>query len=184
MEYVTYNMLRGENLGASWPDSYEVDEDSFFGKLRAKTGLTFDLPTEAQWEFACRAGTTTALNSGKDLTHEDESSVMDEVGRYRYNQNDGKGGYSQHTTVGSYLPNAWGLYDMHGNVYEWCLDWYNVSYGGNAVDPKGASVGTNRDQRGGSWNLNPQNCRSAYRSYNTPISDGSNQGGFRVFLVQ
>ena len=185
VERVSYNMLRGTDKGAGWPANNEVDGTSFFGILRAKTGLSFDLPTEAQWEFACRAETTTALNSGKNLTSETTSDAnMDEVGRYRYNQNDGKGGYSQHTTVGSYLPNAWGLYDMHGNVYEWCLDWYNVSYGGNAVDPKGASVGTNRDQRGGSWNLNPQNCRSAYRSYNTPISDGSNQGGFRVFLVQ
>ena len=185
VERVSYNMLRGTDKGTAWPANNEVDGTSFFGILRAKTGLSFDLPTEAQWEFACRAETTTALNSGKNLTSETTSDAnMDEVGRYRYNQNDGKGGYSQHTTVGSYLPNAWGLYDMHGNVYEWCLDWYNVSYGGNAVDPKGASVGTNRDQRGGSWNLNPQNCRSAYRSYNTPISDGSNQGGFRVFLVQ
>ena len=185
VERVSYNMLRGTDKGKGWPANNEVDGTSFFGILRAKTGLSFDLPTEAQWEFACRAETTTALNSGKNLTSETTSDAnMDEVGRYRYNQNDGKGGYSQHTTVGSYLPNAWGLYDMHGNVYEWCLDWYNVSYGGNAVDPKGASVGTNRDQRGGSWNLNPQNCRSAYRSYNTPISDGSNQGGFRVFLVQ
>ena len=185
VERVSYNMLRGTDKGKGWPANNEVDGTSFFGILRAKTGLSFDLPTEAQWEFACRAETTTALNSGKNLTSETTSDAnMDEVGRYRYNQNDGKGGYSQHTTVGSYLPNAWGLYDMHGNVYEWCLDWYNVTYGGNAVDPKGASVGTNRDQRGGSWNLNPQNCRSAYRSYNTPISDGSNQGGFRVFLVQ
>lgn len=178
VERVSYNMLRGTDKGAGWPANNEVDGTSFFGILRAKTGLSFDLPTEAQWEFACRAGTTTALNSGKNLTSTTEDANMNEVGRYSYNKGD-----SQHTTVGSYLPNAWGLYDMHGNVYEWCLDW-SGEYGGNAVDPKGASDGTNRDQRGGGWKLNPQNCRSAYRSYNTPISDGSNQVGFRVFLVQ
>ncbi|MBO7543133.1 SUMF1/EgtB/PvdO family nonheme iron enzyme [bacterium] len=183
VERVSYNMLRGTDKGAGWPANNEVDEDSFFGILRDKTGLSFDLPTEAQWEFACRAETTTALNSGKNLTGTNEDANMNEVGRYSYNQNDGKGGYSQHTTVGSYLPNAWGLYDMHGNVYEWCLDW-SGSYGGNAVDPKGASVGTNRDQRGGGWKLSAQYCRSSYRSGDRPFANGSNQVGFRVFLVQ
>jgi len=183
VERVSYNMLRGTDKGAGWPANNEVDGTSFFGILRAKTGLSFDLPTEAQWEFACRAETTTALNSGKNLTGTNEDANMNEVGRYSYNQNDGKGGYSQHTTVGSYLPNAWGLYDMHGNVYEWCLDW-SGEYGGNAVDPKGASDGTNRDQRGGGWKLIAQYCRSSYRSGDRPFANGSNQVGFRVFLVQ
>jgi formylglycine-generating enzyme required for sulfatase activity len=178
VERVSYNMLRGTDKGAGWPANNEVDGTSFFGILRAKTGLSFDLPTEAQWEFACRAGTTTALNSGKNLTSEGEDANMAEVGRYSYNKGD-----SQHTTVGSYLPNAWGLYDMHGNVYEWCLDW-SGEYGGNAVDPKGASDGTNRDQRGGGWKLIAQYCRSSYRSGDRPFANGSNQVGFRVFLVQ
>lgn len=183
VERVSYNMLRGTDKGAGWPANNEVDGTSFFGILRAKTGLSFDLPTEAQWEFACRAGTTTALNSGKNLTSANEDANMNEVGRYGYDKSDGKGGYSQHTTVGSYLPNAWGLYDMHGNVWEWCLDW-SGEYGGNAVDPKGAD-GVSRRQRGGAWNYNSSiTCRSAYRSGDRPFANTSNQGGFRVFLVQ
>ena len=192
VEYVSYNMLRGTKNGSFWPKNNEVDKNSFMGQLRKKAGNIFDLPTEAQWEFACRAGTTTALNSGKDLSDECECDEMAEVGRYGYNQNDGKGGYSQHTTVGSYLPNAWGLYDMHGNVYEWCLDWYG-SYGGNATDPKGASSGSSRVLRGGGWSSldRASCCRSASRySYHPEYAYGSYRygdrgtGGFRVVLVQ
>ena len=184
VEKVSYKSLRGTDKGAGWPVNNEVDGTSFFGILRAKTGLSFDLPTEAQWEFACRAGTTTALNSGKNLTSTTEDANMKEVGRYKYNRDDEKGGYSDHTTVGSYLPNAWGLYDMHGNVYDWCLDWYNVSYGGNAVDPKGASVGSYRGLRGGSHTRDAQLCRSASRSYAGPSTANDYTIGFRVFLVQ
>ena len=183
VEKVSYNMFRGTDKGAGWPANNDVDETSFFGILRAKTNLTFDLPTEAQWEFACRAGTTTALNSGKNLTSTTSDANMDEVGRYDYDKSDGKGGYSEHTTVGSYLPNAWGLYDMHGNVWEWCLDWYG-SYGGNAVDPKGASTGTYRAQRGGSHTRDAQLCRSASRTYSRPLTNNDYTIGFRVFLVQ
>ena len=173
-----YDSIRGTSptAGGGWPEfGHTVDATSFMGKLLAKTGLTFDLPTEAQWEYACRAGTTTALNSGKNLTNPTEQdAAMDEVGRYCYNVSDGKGGYSsEHTKVGSYLPNAWGLYDMHGNVQEWCLDWwYNEGYGTAAVvDPCGPTTGTLRVLRGGSWKRIAQFCRSAFKdgdwSWNT-----------------
>ena len=182
---VSYNMIRGssETAGAGWPTyGHAVDASSFMGKLQTKTGLTFDLPTEAQWEYACRAGTTTALNSGKNLTSTDQDVNMDEVGRYYFNQSDGKGGYSQHTKVGSYLPNAWGLYDMHGNVEEWCLDWYLYgSYGTEAlVDPQGPDTGSYRVVRGGYWSDYAQNCRSAHRYHTSHGSDGN---GFRVLCL-
>ena len=167
VEQVSYDDLRGTSAegGAGWPaKGHAVDATSFFGVLRAKTGLEFDLPTEAQWEYACRAGTTTALNSGKNLTATDECPNLAEVGRYYYNRNDGKGGYGEHTKVGCYLPNAWGLYDMHGNVWEWCLDRWG-DYSTDAVtDPAGADSGSTRVVRGGSWNNVAQDCRSASRS--------------------
>ena len=187
VEYVSYDMLRGSGKGANWPYNYDVDEASFFGILRAKTQIVFDLPTEAQWEFACRAGTTTALNSGKNLSNAYECKEMAEVARYKYNHYDEKGGYSQHTTVGSYLPNAWGLYDMHGNVIEWCLDFYQDDLGSDAVtEPRGLSWGAYRVLRGGSWSYGASGCRSADRNYYHPIySNYTDLGlGFRIALVQ
>ncbi|MBR4465707.1 formylglycine-generating enzyme family protein [bacterium] len=185
VENVSYDMLRGDNKGTSWPASYEVDETSFFGKLRAKTGLAFDLPTEAQWEYACRAGTTTALNSGKDLSDQRECEEMAEVGRYGYNRDDGKGGYTNaHTTVGSYLPNAWGLYDMHGNVYEWCLDWFQNNLKDPATEPHGPSWRPYRAIRGGCWYNAADSCRSASREGGSDPSEYSRSGGFRVAIVQ
>ncbi len=170
VECVSYNTIRGSSQGAQWPSANTVDSTSFMGRIRARTGLVFDLPTESQWEYACRAGTTTALNSGKNLTNTSQDSAMDEVGCYYYNDSVNKGGYtSGHKNVGSYLPNAWGLYDMHGNVWEWCLDWYQSSLGTSAVtDPKGGASGSIRVLRGGSWFDFAHICRSAYRNYYSP----------------
>ncbi len=184
-----FDSIRGTSstAGAGWPEyGHSVDATSFMGKLRAKTGLIFDLPTEAQWEYACRARTTTALNSGKDLTYLNEKdAAMDEVGRYLFNESEGKGGYSsKHTKVGSYLPNAWGLYDMHGNVQEWCLDWwYNSGYGSDAVvDPYGPETGVLRVLRGGGWNRPPQLCRSAFKDADWPYNTYEPYG-FRIVCL-
>ena len=149
--------------------------------------MLFDLPTEAQWEYACRSGTTTGLNSGLNYSE----SNLKQVARCSFNTSDGKGGFSQHTVVGCYRDSAWGLYDMHGNVREWCRDFTN--YGGlggfGAIDPKGAGSGYvygsgydgSRVTRGGCYNQNTQ-CRSAYRYPQEYLgsTQKSSSTGFRV----
>jgi len=175
VECVSYDDIRGTGLGAGWPaGGHAVDADSFLGRLRAKAGLPFfDLPTEAQWEYACRAGTTTDLNSGKDLTATDSCPNLAEVGRYNGNKGDGKGGYGEHTKVGCYLPNAWGLYDMHGNVWEWCLDWDSTYPVVAVTDPVGVASGARRMERGGYWNRGAAFCCSFYRGGVGPSYRGS-----------
>ena len=170
---VSYNDIRGSLVGANWPSHGQVDADSFLGKIRARTALNLDLPTEAQWEYACRAGTTTALNNGKDLENTSQDPAMAEVGRYTYNSGnssswDGLGVYSYIAKVGSYRANAWGLYDMHGNVWEWCLDWYDNYATGAQSDPSGAASGSNRVLRGGGWSDYAYGCRSANRNSYDP----------------
>jgi len=159
VESVSYDDIRGASDGSGWPASASVDGDSFLGKIRSRTGLNFDLPTEAQWEYACRAGTTSMYNNGGSSEND-----LKTLGRYYGNATDGRGGYNTaHTRVGSYLPNAWGLYDMHGNVGEWCLDWQGSIAGGD--DPKGSLSGSDRVNRGGSWNYYvATDCGSSYRS--------------------
>jgi formylglycine-generating enzyme required for sulfatase activity/pimeloyl-ACP methyl ester carboxylesterase len=157
VEQVSYDDIRGSSSGSGWPANNSVDASSFLGRLRDKSGLVLDLPTEAQWEYACRAGTTTALNSGKNLTDVSECPNMDEVGRYVYNGNGTE-------TVGRYLPNSWGLYDMHGNVWEWCLDWWMESYSADPVtDPEGSTTASGRLLRGGCWGFDAGYCRSSKR---------------------
>ena len=186
VEQVSYDDIRGSSDGAGWPASAAVDGDSFLGKLRAKTGIDFDLPTEAMWEYACRAGTTTGLNSGKNLTKVEESDPsMDEVGRNAFNG----GAVSQScdtssgtAAVGSYLPNEWGLYDMHGNVGEWCLDWWRDrdSFPTSvATDAASLELGSYRVLRSGGWDKFSIDCRSAARDYKSPSSKNSSYG-FRL----
>ncbi len=156
--------------GVSWDDC-----QVFLGKLNEKTGGQggqFVLPSEAQWEYACRAGSTTRYCIG------DDSSKLDEYAWYGANS-DGK----THP-VGEKKPNAWGLYDVHGNVWEWCQDWYDGDYYAKLLmdDPIGAATGSNRVVRGGSWDDAARHCRSANRSGIQPgyrISDL----GMRVSLV-
>ena len=145
---VSYNTIRGTSKGAQWPASNSVDSDSFLGKLRAKTGIDFDLPTEAQWEYTCRAGTTTTYSYGDSAD-----------GDYMWYVDNSL--WSLHE-VGTKLPNPWGFYDMHGNLYEWCLDRYNSSLLGG-VDPAGPSSGSTRVLRGGAWASEASNCTSSYR---------------------
>jgi len=174
------NPANSDDASVDWPANSAVNATSFMGKLRSKTGLaTFDLPTESQWEYACRAGTTTALNSGKNLTNTDSDANMAEVGRYWYN---GGSGFSYScaptvgtATVGSYLPNAWGLYDMHGNVWEWCLDWYLYTLR-DGSDPTGAASGIYRELRGGRFYGNAISCRSAIRDQGLPNALGIDVG--------
>ncbi len=169
-----------------------ISRDSIIGDflptIRKRTGISgFNLPAEAQWEYACRAGTSTALNSGKELTQKINCSNMAEVGRYT-----GNGGSSyQHAKVGSYLPNAWGLYDMHGNISEWCLDAYIKNLGTTELnDPTnlGNTGSTLCVIRGGNWhNSNgAQTCRSASRGNASSNSSNYYSGyyyGFRLLAV-
>jgi formylglycine-generating enzyme required for sulfatase activity len=136
---------------------------TFLGRLSDRTGLRFDLPTEAQWEYACRAGTTTALNNGKNLTQAAGSDAgLDEVGWY--DANAWHAGSQTHP-VGLKKPNAWGLYDMHGNVWEWCLDFAGDYPKGAVTDPEGpGNDGAYQFvYRGGTWYWPPRFCRSAVR---------------------
>jgi formylglycine-generating enzyme required for sulfatase activity len=177
VEQVSYDDIRGASAGAGWPANDSVDATSFLGKLRARTGVTFDLPTEAQWEYACRAGTTTALNSGKNLTNTVQCPNMAEVGRYTFNGGqdyvtDPVGGGT--AVVGSYQPNAWGLYDMHGNVWEKCRDWWTgtADFASTPVtDPAGPPAGYEGARvcrGGGCLEVYTSYCRSASRYGYTP----------------
>ena len=178
VERVSFEMLRGSSAGSKWPADHDVDAASFFGKMREKANLMADLPTEAQWEYACRAGTTSAFNNGKNMTDTTGRCLnMTEVGRYRGNEDDGKWGYSgKHTKVGMYLPNAWGLYDMHGNVFEWCLDWHAPYGEDTATDPAGPVSGDGRILRGGDYSSWAAGCRSAYRNRSYPYNVGEAYG--------
>ena len=120
--------------------------------------MDFDLPTEAQWEYACRAGTTSDFNNGGSSEND-----LKQLGRYSGNTSDGKGGYSQHTTVGLYQPNAWGIYDMHGNVAEWCLDICHDDFDNNVTDPVGPYTGSGRVVRSGHFGYSFEQCTSSTR---------------------
>jgi len=140
----------------------------FCKKLSQKTGRTFRLPTEAEWEYACRAGTSTRFNTGDALTTK---------------QANYGGVYNERTTAASrFEPNAWGLYNMHGNVWEWCGDWCGEYPEGPVTDPKGPDKGQTRIMRGGSWFCEEASaCRSARRQWEEPEYRYGDVG-FRVVM--
>ena len=206
MEKVCYNEIRNAadsttaNAAYNWPN--DPNPSSFLGLLRSKSGLDFDLPSEAQWEFAARAGNGVGYwNDGTPILNANPDANLNLLGRYERNGGKVLSGTSYvdpaancgvtngTAIVGSYAPNAWGLYDMHGNVWEWCLDWYedNINAHGGAVniDPSapaktlsGAS-GANRVSRGGSWIYAAGYCRPAFRGIYAPTARNS-FNGFRV----
>ena len=206
VEQVCYNEIRNAANSQTADTAYDWPADpnpnSFLGKLRTKSGLDFDLSSEAQWEFAARAGNgDTKWGDGSGILNADKDENLDLLGRY---ERDGgkvlnESSYADPVQscraangtaiVGSYLPNAWGIYDMHGNVWEWCLDWYadDITAHGGAVniDPSapaktlsGAS-GASRVLRGGSWSNAAGGCRPAFRNYYAPMNRYSSIG-FRV----
>ncbi|MCA8989873.1 MAG: formylglycine-generating enzyme family protein, partial [Planctomycetaceae bacterium] len=130
-------------------------------------GFVYRLPTEAEWEYACRAGSWTSYSFGND------ESKLDDYAWYNKNSKN-----STHP-VGQKMPNDWGLYDMHGNVFEWCQDWYDNYFQRDVTDPMGPSEGGHWVRRGGSWNSNSDNCRSAFRGRSSLYS-GKERDGFRV----
>jgi len=165
--------FKGEDLPVeqvSWYDAVE-----FCKRLSKATGKEYRLPSEAEWEYACRAGTTTPFYFGETITTElvNYRGIDLDVGTvYPGNYANGpKGEYRAKTTpVGSFPANAFGLYDLHGNVWEWCADTYQESFAGAPTDGSAWVTKDNSSYvlRGGSWNLNPLYCRSAYRNGNAP----------------
>jgi formylglycine-generating enzyme required for sulfatase activity len=162
-------------VNVSWNDAM-----AFCERLRLRTGKNYTLPSEAQWEYACRAGTTTPFHFGKTIS----SELANYNGKATYG--DGlKGEYREQTTdVGMFPANAWGLHDMHGNVWEWCADHWHSNYEGAPDDGRprfneNVNEETSRLLRGGSWDNHPRFCRSASRGLLPPDNRGSNLG-FRV----
>jgi len=148
------------------------------GGGRVPSGWGYRLPTEAEREYACRAGTTTAFHFGSAI-HGGMANFYD---YYEYDAaigdiyvaNPSVPCLPRTTTVGSYAPNAFGLYDMHGNVWEWCQDWYGSYPTGSVTDPQGPASGSDRVGRGGGWNWSGRGCRSAVRcSYGSSRSTGA-----------
>ena len=204
MESVCYNEIRlkansnaeataAEIADYSWPK--DPNPSSFLGLLRLKTGIDFDLPSEAQWEFAARAGNGVGYwNNGSAMQNAASDNNLNPLGRYAGNSASSPTGSAAPSVggtaiSGSYVQSAWGIYDMHGNVQEFCLDWNEndiTAHGGKVnIDPADPAktlsgvAGSQRVARGGSYALGAHYCRPAYRGNNTPTQRNTNIG-FRV----
>jgi formylglycine-generating enzyme required for sulfatase activity len=159
---------------ASWNDAVEFCRKLTELPAEKKAGRSYRLPTEAEWEYACRAGTTTRFNLGDTLLPGDAQASLN-----------GPSATAKHLghplAVGSCRPNAWGLYDMHGNVWEWCSDWYSHDYYDRSPpdDPQGPALGTGHVVRGGDWHFDAPFCRSANRDF-TRTTRRNLGTGFRV----
>ena len=165
VERVSWDMIRGNSSTHNWPTVKTVDSNSFVGRIQGRTGLNFDLPTEAQWEYACCAGTTTTYYWGNSMD-----------GTYAWYSGNSS---SKTHIVGTRTPNDWGLYDMSGNVREWCLDWYaGLSLSENLEGPLSGSY---RVGHGGGWASSASACTSAFRIDIDPSSVNS-INGFRLAL--
>ena len=151
---------------------------------RLPSNWEYRLPTESEWEYVCRAGTSTSHHYGDGLF----SGQSNFRGTFEYDAAEGfiqnpEGEYLGRTSeVGGYEPNPWGFHDMHGNVWEWCLDWRGDYPVGPVTDPTGVSTGLSRVVRGGEWGVNGWYARSARRFSGDPTSAKSNTG-FRVVLA-
>jgi formylglycine-generating enzyme required for sulfatase activity len=162
----------------SWLDAQE-----FCRRLSQRTGQSYGLPSEAQWEYACRAGSTTPFCFGATLTTE----LANYHGNFVY-QNGPKGAYREQTCeVASFAANSWGLHDLHGNVWEWCADHWHDSYHLAPGDDQpwlvpAAAADAQKLLRGGSWDFYPGSCRSAFRGLNQP-DDAYDVVGFRVVCL-
>jgi len=159
----------------SWEDCQE-----FCQKLSKREDKRYRLATEAQWEYACRAGTTTPFYFGETIS----TDQANYDGSLVYGKGKPGEDRQQTTAVGGFPPNAWGMFDMHGNVWEWCADGYRNYERGDIIDPIGPSSGERRVLRGGAWGFHPGKCRSAYRSMDEPGYNNVFFYGLRVCFCQ
>ena len=191
LDKITWEAVRGTDSSAAWPGdlSHSVASGSFLYNLRSRLSGTpkLDLPTEAQWEYACRAECTNSWYNGYDSVGTQYPWHVNKIARYAGERGYGPddkligdaataavmGTTNGTARVGSYLPNAWGLYDMAGNVAEMCLDWYAEYTSADQTEPVGPSSGSNRSWRGGAITSKGKGVRSAYRGSRAPSSAAS-----------
>ena len=182
---IAYNTIRGDLGASNWPNTGRSTVGGDLARIRKRTGVEFDLPTEAQWEFACRAGTGTQWNIPSISAGDEIAANAAMVSRACMQNNNHYCTPNVQTTapVGLFQPNAFGLYDMHGNVVEWCLDYWQDDLGDvpvtNPVGPTSAS-GNYRVSRGGSYQDGAKYLRCARRRKGTEISGANAYYGFRL----